>query len=518
MVPGLKRLQVYDDSKGMMMSADEAVFPDNPALSSEYYPLSRVLFLYTASFSLNTEVQPFLQFALGDDGQGVIAGKGGLVKIAGTQYNVVAQQEPALTADTANTAGDAPAARDGRKENIILRLHGSNTVGAECAVNLAYNYFMEKRQAAKSSAPIEDKTTPLKTPEGEKALAHNVMCDLDGDGTWQTIEIRPTGSSDAFRDLHQGLCDIGMASRPITEAERNYLLPVCGNLSVPDAQFALGMDALAIIVSNRNPIGKITLDQLRRVFIGEIANWSELGGENKLINLHSRPDRSGTYKYFCDSVLLGRSVPDSAKRHPENSQEADAVAQDPYGIGFVPMSTTGTAKVIAVGEEGSPNYSLPSGQSVQSGQYPPALCRYLYLYVPASEPHSFTVMARENWQRAREFAEMTQSWRGQAIVASSGFITQTSNTDEAGKARRAPGESIQVFIQRLADLENAQSQHPGLKPKLTNDVVCPRILFDSNEWILTAESNRIRGQTTSFVSFGFRPGCWDWAFSRSARR
>jgi len=344
LLPGLKRLQVYDDSKGMMMSADEAVFPDNDAVRSEYYPLSRVLYLYTPSFSVNADVQPFLEFALGDQGQDVIAGKGGLIKIIGTQYEVIAQLDADSNPDAAANAGG------GHKEDIILRLHGSNTVGAECAVNLAINYFMMKRQEANSSAPIEDKTTPLETPEGEKALAHEVKCDLDGDGTPQTIEIRPTGSSDAFRDLHQGLCDIGMASRPITEAERNYLMPICGNLSLSDAQFVLGLDALAILVSNENKVDTITLNQLRRVFVGDVGNWTELGGDDKPIHLHSRPDRSGTYKYFCDSVLLGRSVPDSAVRHPENSQEAEAVAKDPGCIGFVPMSANGTSQ----GAEGRP--------------------------------------------------------------------------------------------------------------------------------------------------------------------
>ena len=214
-----------------------------------------------------------------------------------------------------------------------------------------------------------------------------------------------------------------------------------------------------------------------------------MGGDNAPIHLHSRPDRSGTYKAFCDAILLARSVPDAATRHPENYQVAAAVARDAASIGFVPMSKTGTAKVLEMGEEGSPNYCLPSEETVQSGRYPPALCRYVYLYVPKSEPHSFTALAHENWERAREFAEMSQSWRGQAIVAASGFITATSNADVGGKARRAAGESVQGFIQRLAKLE--KTEQTGIKPRLTNGMVCPRLLFDSNEWILTAESRSV---------------------------
>ena len=61
------------------MTADEAVFPDNDAVRSEYYPLSRVAFLYTATISSErTMGQPFLEFALSEKGQNVIASKGGL--------------------------------------------------------------------------------------------------------------------------------------------------------------------------------------------------------------------------------------------------------------------------------------------------------------------------------------------------------------------------------------------------------------------------------------------------------
>lgn len=487
-VPGLKRLQVYDDTKGMSMTTDEAVVPDNEAVRSEYYPLSRAVFLYTLAFSVNEEVVPFIQYAISEDGQAVMAGKGGLIKIEGTQYQVV--DTPDLIVPS--TAGVSSTTSDGRPEKIILRLAGSNTVGAACAVNLAINYFMEKRQASNPNAKIEDHTTPLETPEGESALAHEIMCDPDGDGTLQTIEVQPTGSSDAFRDLHQGLCDIGMASRPITDAEKNYLDPICGNLAVPDAQFVLGMDALAIIVSPKNKLDHITLEQLRLVFTGEITNWSQLGGPDEPIHIHSRPDRSGTYKYFCDSVLLGRTVPDSATRHPENSQEVSAVASDSDGIGFAPVSTAGAAEVLKVGEEGSDAFYLPSEETVQSGEYPPALCRYLYFYVPSSVPHSYTVAARLNWDRAREFAEMSQSWRGQAIVAASGFITETSNGDASGKTRPMKGESMEDFIGRLAKLEQtAQAHSADLKPRFIDGMVYPRLLFDTNEWILTTESRNV---------------------------
>lgn len=483
--PGLKRLQVFDDSPGMEMEPDAAVFPDRAAVRMGIYPLSRFVYFYTREFSLNPEMQPFIKFALGEAGQAIIADKGNLVKIEGTSDHItkldrtVAEALPAVSKTPGN-----------RKTRVVLRVSGSNTVGAVCAVNLAFNYFAIVTKDAKKAPPIEDHTTELETPEGEKAFAHEVMCDVDSDGTWETISIRPTGSSDAFRDLNLGACDVGMSSRPISLTEQRDLMPVCGNLARPDSQFALGLDALAIIVAKDNPLEKITVDELRRVFLGEISNWSALGGTDRPIQLHARPDRSGTYKYFSDSVLLGRSISGAAKRHAENSTLAEIVAEDPDGIGFVPMTHASGAKVLKVGHSKTSAHFVPTEETVRRGEYPSVLRRYVYLYVPSSEPKGASVAARRNWRIAREFAAMSQTWRGQAIVESSGFIPETTTLDAAAQVRRQDGEPIADYLRRLGEIE-AKVKLGKLKllPKLTHDEICPQLAFDFNQSTLTAESS-----------------------------
>lgn len=483
--PGLKRLQVFDDSPGMEVEPDAAVFPDRMAVRMGIYPLSRFVYLYTREYSLNPEMQPFIKFALGEAGQAIIADKGNLVKIEGTSDHITKVDRTA--AEAPPTVSPNPA---NRKTRVVLRVSGSNTVGAVCAVNLAFNYFTIVTKDAKNAPPIEDHTTELETPEGEKALAHDVMCDVDSDGTWETISIRPTGSSDAFRDLNLGACDVGMSSRPISGTEQRDLMPVCGNLAQPDSQFALGLDALAIVVGKDNPVDRITVDELRRVFLGEISNWSALGGADRPIQLHARPERSGTYKYFADSVLLGRSISGAAKRHAENSTLSEIVAEDPDGIGFVPMTNAGTAKVLKVGHAKSSLHVAPDEDSVRRGDYPSVLRRYVYLYVPAAEPTGSSVAARRNWAIAREFAAMSQTWRGQAIVESSGFIAETTTLDAAAQVRRQDGESIVGHLRRLGEIETkVKAGKLKLQPKLTNDEICPQLTFEFNQSLLTAESS-----------------------------
>ncbi len=483
----VKRLQVYDDGESAAMTPDQAVFPDPAAVQSSLYPLTRIVYFYTPSLVLNPDVRPFIQFALSDEGQSVLASQGGLVKIEGTNHQIPVPVDPVA----GRTAIGIAAPNDGRPKQVILRLHGSNTVGARCAVYLALNYFVEQRGNG-SARPIVDLTTELETPEGEKGLSHDVMCDLDDDGIWETIEIRPTGSSDAFRSLHQGWCDVGMSSRQISDAERRDLMEVCGDLRLPAAQFALGLDALAVIVNPASKVERLTLEQVAQIYLGGITDWSAVGGAPGPMHLNTRPERSGTYRSFCDTVLHGRTVIDSALRHAENLQVTTTVTADAQGIGFVPMAVTGGARPLSIGHGGTEAFHQPCAETVRAGQYPAALCRYVYLYVPENKPEGFTAESRLNWKTARSFALQSQTWRGQAIVAACGFVPGIAILDQEGQLRQTEGETALAFVERLAMLERKiLGGKLVLKPSLSDNAVCPRLLFDTNQFNLTAESRNV---------------------------
>ena len=482
---GVKRLQIYDDSpEGGEMKPDQATFPDPAAVQTGRYPLSRIVYFYTPN-TLQKEAEQFIRYTLSTEGQDLLASKGGLVKIEGTRL----QLEQVHSSDDLPAAPPGSGSSDKRNRKTILRLHGSNTIGSECAVSLAYNFLLEHRGKSKKPAPIEDLTTELVTPEGEKALAHEVMCDLDGDGTWETIEIRPTGSSDAFRGLLNGWCDIGMSSRRISDAEVRDLQEVAGDLSSPGGQFALGIDALAVITHPKNPVQKLTLDQVAHLFLGNLPDWSKVGGAAGPINIYSRPERSGTYRSFCDAVLQGRSVSGDARRHAENSAVAEAVAQDSQGIGFVPAFAVGDARALSIGHSAEGEFYAPAFQDIRSARYPATLCRFIYLYVPEEVPNAFTAESRINWPVAREFVKMTQSWRGQLIVEASGFVSEVNFTDSEGVLKRRKDETAFAYVERLATVqEQIQRGKLALKPQLQDGELCTRLLFEANQSGVSAES------------------------------
>lgn len=79
------------------------------------------------------------------------------------------------------------------------------------------------------------------------------------------VEIQTTDSSAGMKAAIDGTVDIGMASRELKDEEKAELTPI-----------VIAMDGIAVIVNNANPIGDISSEQIRQIYIGEITDWSEV--------------------------------------------------------------------------------------------------------------------------------------------------------------------------------------------------------------------------------------------------
>lgn len=56
----------------------------------------------------------------------------------------------------------------------------------------------------------------------------------------------------------------------------------------------VGLEAFVFFVNKKNPVDGLTLDQIKAIYRGEITNWNELGGPNKLIYPCTRVAGSGS--------------------------------------------------------------------------------------------------------------------------------------------------------------------------------------------------------------------------------
>lgn len=79
------------------------------------------------------------------------------------------------------------------------------------------------------------------------------------------IEVQQIGSSAGITSLKDEICDIGLSSRDLTDAERSS-----GLNAIP-----IAYDGIAVIVNTSNPIGNLSLHQVRQIFSGKISDWKE---------------------------------------------------------------------------------------------------------------------------------------------------------------------------------------------------------------------------------------------------
>ncbi|WPN21388.1 phosphate ABC transporter substrate-binding/OmpA family protein [Pseudomonas marginalis] len=280
-----------------------------------------------------------------------------------------------------------------------LRIQGSNTIGAALGPALVKGLMEHQGLQAVHTEPAEganEQRVIGKTRQGKTV----------------TIEVAAHGSSTGFTALKKSTADLAASSRPIKDSELVDLEPL-GDLKSPEAEQVIAIDGLAIILHPQNPLNTLNTQQLAQLFNGEISTWEAVGGVGGPIHVYARDDQSGTYDTFKDLVLRLRGKPlvPSAKRFESSEQLSDAVSQDPQGIGFIGLPYVRQAKAVAI-VDGDSQPMLPLNSLIATEDYP--LSRRLFFYLPPS--------GHNPWAKA--LVDFTQSSKGQAIVAASGFIAQ----------------------------------------------------------------------------------------------
>jgi phosphate transport system substrate-binding protein len=153
------------------------------------------------------------------------------------------------------------------------------------------------------------------------------------------------------------------------------------------------------------------------VFEGEATDWSALGEPGQPIALYLRSDASGTFE-VASSALGERSPAARAKRFDDNERLADAVSEDPGGIGFVAAASLRSARPVAIlSASGAPLYPTPFTVATES--YP--LSRRLYLYTPEHSGNPLVM----------DFVRYALSVEGQKTVRSAGFVDLNPSAADA---------------------------------------------------------------------------------------
>lgn len=153
------------------------------------------------------------------------------------------------------------------------------------------------------------------------------------------INVAGGGSSAGVKSAQEGTADIGAASRNLKEKEVG---------TVKEVKVAL--DGIAVVVHKNNKIEDLTMEQIQKIFMGEIKDWSEIGGDKGVIHVYNREEGSGTRGAFEDIVMNKKEFTEKAGIQNSTGAVRTAVAGDEGGIGYISLGGLNTeVKAVKVG-------------------------------------------------------------------------------------------------------------------------------------------------------------------------
>ena len=113
--------------------------------------------------------------------------------------------------------------------------------------------------------------------------------------------VKTSQTNGAFLNLIDKNADIILTHRTISPDEKVH----ADAAGVTLIETSIALDAFVFIVSPNNPVKSLTVEQIRKIYTGEINHWLEVGGNNASIDVFTRPRNSGSEEVFKTLVMDG---------------------------------------------------------------------------------------------------------------------------------------------------------------------------------------------------------------------
>jgi len=221
-------------------------------------------------------------------------------------------------------------------------------------------------------------------------------------------------TTQSFRNLANGLCDILIVSEPVPEVFDE--LKTMG-FEIELAPIAL--DALVFVVNAGNPVNDLTHQQIKDIYTGKITNWREVGGDDIEIVPFQRNAEAGSQVLMEKLVMDGLNMTDAPMQTFMTAFGMGELITAMKGfdgsasaIGYTvfffaeDMGMADGLKILSV------NSVTPSAETIRNGDYP--FINPYYTAISANEPENSPARIMWNW---------LQSGDGQKLVGLEGYVS-----------------------------------------------------------------------------------------------
>ncbi|MBO7606862.1 MAG: substrate-binding domain-containing protein [Paludibacteraceae bacterium] len=219
----------------------------------------------------------------------------------------------------------------------------------------------------------------------------------------------------SFVNLIDDKVDIIITARSISRDEKAY----AEEQGVTLLEQPIARDALTFMVNAQNPVSNLSIDQIHAIYMGNVQNWSEVGGLDCVMKPYVRNRNSGSQEKFETMVMDGLTIADFPEMQIGTTMMSPyyQLEDDTAGIAFTPFYyykvMVDSKKVRAVGVDGVEM----TKENVMNGTYP--YTSKVYTAVRSDIDKSSV---------AYKLFEFLSSEAGQAIVDESGYVPLNAYT------------------------------------------------------------------------------------------
>ena len=269
----------------------------------------------------------------------------------------------------------------------------------------------------------------LQDPTRAKQEVRPVYACSDSQRALIEKKMQKSNTHQSYMNLIDGKVELVIAARAASRDENKYARD--NNVALIEKPIA--KDALTFMVNNSNPIECLSVEQIRKIYTGDITNWQEVGGEDMLITPYVRNRNSGSQEKFETMVMDGLEIKKFPEWHMGTAMETPyfQIENDRSGIAFTPYYyysvIVGYGSTKAIGIEGVSMIK----ENIYNDTYP--YVTNIYASIRADIDKSST---------AYKIFEFLTSDKGQSVVEESGYIPLHKSS--AGISKQTNDGKIEV--------------------------------------------------------------------------
>ena len=229
-------------------------------------------------------------------------------------------------------------------------------------------------------------------------------------------DLNYTNTHPGYVKLINGEADLIVVTEP-SEEELNLAKEKGVELEV----IPVVKEGFVFYVNGQNKVDNLTLEQIQKIYTGEITNWSEVGGDDEKIIPYQRPTNSGSQTGMLSLVMKDKKIMDPVKNIIETMEGIIKVVadynngKDSIGYSYYYYATTMYDKIDSSVVQGikliGVNGVKPSYDTIKDGSYP--IQTAYYIVINKNEPEN---------SNTRKLVNAMLSERGQNVAKEAGYV------------------------------------------------------------------------------------------------